>query len=137
MASNLSLAQTLLREAERCLQEARRYFAEGDWNLTIRRAQECVELALKGLLRAKGWEVPRRHDIGALVVEQMNLAGIGVEESERIIASSQRLAQQRAPAFYWEVVFQQPEAETALADAEFVLAWAREQLSLILNDAGG
>lgn len=137
MASNLSLAQTLLREAERCLQEARRYFAEGDWNLTIRRAQECVELALKGLLRAKGWEVPRRYDIGALVVEQMNLAGIGVEESERIIASSQRLAQQRAPAFYWEVVFQQPEAETALADAEFVLAWAREQLSLILNDAGG
>lgn len=44
MADNFSTAQTLMREAQNCLTEAKRYFTEGDWNFTIRRAQECARM---------------------------------------------------------------------------------------------
>lgn len=133
MATNFSTAQTLMREAENCLTEAKRYFAEGDWNFTIRRAQECVELALKGLLKAGGWEVPKRHDVGAIVLERLREVGITMETetAQKIASASERLAQQRAPAFYWEIAFTRNDAETAIEDAEFVLAWAKELLRRI------
>ncbi|MCS7186596.1 MAG: HEPN domain-containing protein [Armatimonadota bacterium] len=126
MASNFSTAQTLMREAQNCLTEAKRYFAEGDWNFAIRRAQECIELALKSLLKAGGWEVPKLHDVGAIVVERLRSVNIQVEAetAERIINASERLAQQRAPAFYWEVAFTHDDAKLAVGDAEFVLDWA-------------
>lgn len=115
-----------MREAQNCLTEAKRYFAEGDWNFAIRRAQECVELALKSLLKAGGWEVPKLHDVGAIVVERLRSVNIQVEAetAERIINASERLAQQRAPAFYWEVAFTHDDAKLAVGDAEFVLDWA-------------
>lgn len=130
MANNFSTAQALLREAQNCLNEAKRYFAEGDWNFAIRRAQECVELALKSLLKAGGWEVPKRHDVGIVIIErlrQVNIA-LATEIAERVISASERLAQQRAPAFYWEVAFTCDDAKLAVDDAEFVLAWAQETL---------
>ncbi|MEZ8220289.1 HEPN domain-containing protein [Candidatus Fervidibacteria bacterium JGI MDM2 JNZ-1-D12] len=130
MASNFSTAQTLLREAQNCLTEAKRYFAEGDWNFAIRRAQECVELSLKSLLKAGGWEVPKLHDVGAIVVERLRAVNVQVETemAERVINASERLAQQRAPAFYWEIAFARDDAELAIRDAEFVLAWTQEML---------
>lgn len=131
MTTNFGLAQTLMRESERCLAEAKRYFGEDDWNLTIRRAQESVELALKGLLRAGGWEVPKRYDVGALVIQQLLTCGLQVDlnTSDRIRQVSQILAEKRAPAFYWEATFERNEAEEALQDAEFVLAWSRAILT--------
>lgn len=130
MATNFSTAQTLMREAENCLAEAKRYFAEGDWNFTIRRAQECVELALKGLLKAGGWEVPKRHDVGAIVAERLQEAGIVMETevAQKIVSASERLSQQQAPAFYWEIAFTRDDAKLAIEDAEFVLAWAKGML---------
>ncbi len=130
MASNFSTAQTLLREAQNCLTEAKRYFAEGDWNFAIRRAQECVELSLKSLLKAGGWEVPKLHDVGAIVVERLRAVNIQVETevAEKVINASERLAQQRAPAFYWEIAFTRDDAELAIRDAGFVLDWAQEML---------
>jgi hypothetical protein len=130
VVDNFSTAQTLMREAQNCLTEAKRYFAEGDWNFAIRRAQECVELALKSLLKADGWEVPKRHDVGTVVVEQLRAANIPIdaETATKIINASERLAQQRAPAFYWEVAFTRDDAQSAVEDAEFVLAWAKEIL---------
>jgi HEPN domain-containing protein len=42
----------LTREARHILRrDARSALAEGDFNLTVRRAQEAVELALKGALK--------------------------------------------------------------------------------------
>lgn len=130
MADNFSTAQALMREAQNCLTEAKRYFAEGDWNFAIRRAQECVELALKSLLKAGGWEIPKRHDVGAVVIEQLRAVNIPVEAetAAKIVNASERLAQQRAPAFYWEVTFTYDDAQLAIKDAEFVLAWAKEIL---------
>lgn len=92
--------------------------------------QECVELALKSLLKAGGWEVPKRHDVGTVVIEQLRTVNIPVEAetAARIVNASERLAQQRAPAFYWEVAFTHDDAQSAVEDAEFVLAWAKEIL---------
>jgi len=38
------------------------------YNISIRRAQEAVELALKGILKVWGYEYPKKHDVGNLFV---------------------------------------------------------------------
>jgi HEPN domain-containing protein len=53
-----------LERARVILEEARSLQAKGVWNLVVRRAQEVVELALKGALQWAGLEVPRLHDVG-------------------------------------------------------------------------
>ena len=39
----------------------------------VREAQELVELALKGMLRAVGVEPPKIHDVGRLLIEHAGL----------------------------------------------------------------
>jgi HEPN domain-containing protein len=63
------IARSHLRQARLILAEAERYHRDGVWHLAVRRSQESVELALKGLLRAAGVEVPHVHDVSAFLVE--------------------------------------------------------------------
>jgi HEPN domain-containing protein len=42
---------------------------KGNFSDVIRKAQEAVELALKGMLRAVGGEPPKIHDVGGLLLE--------------------------------------------------------------------
>ena len=61
------MARSFFRRAKIVLREAERLQEDEAWNLVVRRCQEAVELALKGLLRAAGAEVPKIHDVsGAL-----------------------------------------------------------------------
>jgi len=62
--NNLELNQKLLTEAELIMGEVRRALEMRAWNLVVRRAQEVVELSLKGLLKLMGIEYPKVHDIG-------------------------------------------------------------------------
>ncbi|MFN3742682.1 MAG: HEPN domain-containing protein [Anaerolineales bacterium] len=71
------------------------------WNLTLRRAQEAVELALKGALWWAGLEVPRIHDVG--VVLRQNRHRFPPEFAAHIpkLASiSRALAAERERSFY-------------------------------------
>ena len=62
-----AMARSFLRRAATVLREAERLSGDGAWNLAVRRCQEAVELALKGVLRAAGTEIPKIHDVsGAL-----------------------------------------------------------------------
>ncbi|MBX3023422.1 HEPN domain-containing protein [bacterium] len=47
-----AMARSFLRRAAAVLREAERLHGDGAWNLVVRRCQEAVELALKGVLRA-------------------------------------------------------------------------------------
>jgi len=58
------MAQDYMKRASRCLKESRDAFQDGDFPITIRRAQECVELSLKAVLRGAAVEYPREHDVG-------------------------------------------------------------------------
>ncbi len=56
--TNLDMARSYLSGAQVILQEAEGLRRGQVWNLVVRRAQEAVELALTGLLRYVGLEVP-------------------------------------------------------------------------------
>ena len=70
--------EKLLREAERILQrEAEGALSEADFNIAVRRAQEAVELCLKGALKMLGVEYPKIHDVGSLFSEQVTILRAG------------------------------------------------------------
>ncbi len=92
--SYLRRAQTVLREAERLHQEE-------VWNLVVRRCQEAVELALKGVLREAGVEVPKVHDVsGALRRNLDRLPPHLAAEIDTLVSASRRLREERELAFY-------------------------------------
>jgi hypothetical protein len=64
-----SLARSYLAKARVRLKALAVLRDEGGYSDVVREAQELVELALKGMLRAVGIEPPKFHDVGGLLVE--------------------------------------------------------------------
>lgn len=96
---------------------------EGDFNMAVRRAQEAVELALKGALRTLGIEYPKVHDVGKVFADAVQRK-IGItdrEVLERITHISTRLSEERGLSFYGERLYGKAEAKEAHQDAQFVL----------------
>jgi len=117
--SGKDLILTAKRIMERDLQEA---WQDNDANIVVRRAQEVVELVLKGALKILGIEYPKIYDVGK-IFEQMVKKKIGEFDEEvmkRVVRISARLAEDRGPSFYGEKIFKREEAEEAYSDAKFV-----------------
>lgn len=84
----------------------------------VREAQELVELALKGMLRAVGVEPPKIHDVGPLLIEHTALFVPDARpDLQRAATISKRLRRDRELSFYGDVDFIPTEAYTA-ADAK-------------------
>jgi len=66
---NLSLAKSYLDKAQKRLKILPLLLGEDDYSDVVRKAQEIVELALKGMLRQIGIEPPKWHDVGPLILE--------------------------------------------------------------------
>lgn len=127
-------ARASIHRAELVLEEARRYEALGAWNLVVRRAQEAVEIALKGALLSAGVEVPRVHDVGPVLRRS---AGRFPEEFgrhiSRLVSISRALSVERERSFYGdeqsglppEELYDQQDAREALERASFVLEVCR------------
>jgi HEPN domain-containing protein len=95
---------------------------EGDYSMVVRRAQEAVELALKGGLSELGVEYPKVHDVGGLFGEvASSRLVVEAEVLDRISRISTRLSEERAPAFYGEKLYGRAEATEAQFDADFVV----------------
>lgn len=125
------MARSYLRRAKTVLREAQRLYEEQAWNLVVRRSQEAVELALKGLLRAAGAEVPKVHDVsGALRRNLDRLPRSVAAEIDLLISASRRLREERELAFYGdeetdteaEALFSRGDADDALEMAQRVIA---------------
>ena len=117
--------EKLVHESGRILErEVRGALNEGDFNLAVRRAQEAVELCLKGALKILGVEYPRVHDVAPLFSERVHQKSptVDVDVLQRIESASLWLSQARAPAFYFEREYGRAEARQALEEAEFVLS---------------
>ncbi len=130
--TNLSLAQSYLDKAEKRFKALAVLRAEGANSDVVREAQELVELALKGMLRAIGVEPPKYHDVGGLLLEHRNKIAPEVrEELGRAAEISKRLRKERELAFYGDIDFIPTEEYTtedagrAYADAEWVVRLAR------------
>ena len=118
-------------EGRKLIAEARRIYErevcaaldERDHNLTVRRSQEVVELALKGVLRTLCVDYPKVHDVGPVFAQQVprKIGDLDANVLERIQAISLWLAQARGPAFYLEADYGPADARRSANDSRYVL----------------
>lgn len=129
--TNGERADRLVGEALGVAGEMRTALADGRWNLAARRAQEVVELVLKGLLAEMSVDYPRSHDVAPVFIEAVRERGIEVDAGflAWLVPLSARLADVRAPAFYHEIAVEEGEAQEAVGGAERVLAFGQEFLA--------
>lgn len=123
MTTNKEQGEKLLKEAEWIFEkDLKSAMEEENYNLAVRRAQEVVELSLKGCLRILGIDYPKVHDAGFVFVrEASNKLGIKEDSLKEIERSSKWLSDARAPSFYGERDFTSEDAKKAFEDADYVL----------------
>lgn len=98
---NEELYKDYLLRAEGRLKALDTLFNESLWADVVRESQEVVELALKGLLRALHIEVPRIHDVSAVLEQnKAKLPEIVIQNLEKVSDISQQLRRDRELAFY-------------------------------------
>lgn len=98
---NRELAADYVRRSIIRLKALKVLFEAASWPDVVREAQEIVELALKGLLRAHGIEPPRIHDVSEiLLAERQRLPEKLHSEVERLAEISRQLRRDRELAFY-------------------------------------
>ena len=117
--SNGERGRRLLAAAGEHLTEMEGALSRSSWNIAVRRAQEVVELARKGVLTYLCIDYPKVHDAGGLFVATLAARQMSLSEVEAadVRAVSSRLAEQRAPAFYFEHDEEPAPARKAATDA--------------------
>jgi len=123
----------LIREAEGIFRrDVQGAMNEKDFNMVVRRAQEVVELTLKGALKILGVDYPKVHDVALLFSEKLQQKrGTGdINILQRIEEVSLWLVQSRTPSFYFERDYGAEDAEQALRDAAFVLAEVKKLMGI-------
>lgn len=118
-------------------------FERGMWAATVREAQECVELFLKGALRLVAVEPARTHDVAAALRSEAARFPEWVRPSiDALAAISTKLAGDRGPAFYGDEqrelgpqeLFHEDDARQAASDVELVFALCGRLLSELAAD---
>jgi hypothetical protein len=108
------------------------------WNLVIRRCQEATELALKGALLWATLDVPKTHDVGALLRQYADrFPAPFATQIPRLASISRALRVERERSFYGdeisgqppEMLYSQEDAQEAVEKAAFVLAVCRQLFS--------
>lgn len=132
--TNEEMARAYWDQAAEILREAENLYRRGVWNLVVRRAQEVVELALKGALRWVGVEVPRAHEVGIWLREHRHKFPEDFQrEVDRLASISRRLRREREVSFYGDeeigvppqALYSEADARESLQDATWVLECSR------------
>jgi len=127
-------ASLALKRAEVILSEAESLRAKEVWNLVVRRAQEGVELALKGALLWAGLAVPWVHDVGVFLRQnRRRFPAEFTRQIPRLASLSRALGVERERSFYGdeesglppEMLYDELDAVEALEKATFVLEACR------------
>jgi HEPN domain-containing protein len=125
--NNFKSGDRLIEDAEIYYEEMKSAFEKKRWNIVIRRAQEVVELSLKGILKIACIDYPKIHNVGPLFVKFIKEKNLKVEEKmlEKIQNISEKLAQKRAPAFYGEKIYSEKDAIDAVEGAKEILDFVK------------
>ena len=122
------LAADYLRRAEVRLRALDVLHDCESWADVVRESQECVELALKGLLHACGIDPPRTHDVSdVLLAERERLPASLRDQLDALCAISRELRRDRELAFYGSEdltpsgVYRREDAERARSGARRVV----------------
>ena len=134
--TNISLAKSYLKKATVRLDILDLLLEKEAYSDVVREAQEIVELAVKGMLRAVGVEPPKIHDVGGLLCEHKDKYTQDIaQEIEKIALISKRLKKERELAFYGDIDFipteeySKEDAKIAMQEANFVVEMARKVIS--------
>lgn len=128
--TNKEAARYSLKRAWVILDEAEHLRARGAWNLVVRRCQEVVELALKGVLLWAGLGVPHIHDVGGILRQHTERFPADFQQVlSRLASISRSLRAEREISFYGdeesglppEALYVATDADEALEKARFVL----------------
>jgi HEPN domain-containing protein len=133
--TNQTLAQAYLKKATDRLDILDVLHQKGAYSDVVREAQEIVELALKGMLRAVGIEPPKYHDVGGLLLEHRDRFVKDVSDMlDRAAKISKWLRKERELAFYGDIDFIPTEeysaedSSRAIKDAQFVVSLAHKTI---------
>lgn len=124
---NKTLADDYFTRAQHRLASLELLFQRESFADVVREAQEVVELCLKALLRKSNIEVPRLHDVSAILQEQQAHLPKAVQvHTRRLGEISHSLRRDRELAFYGtedltpSEFYRREDAQTALQDAKWV-----------------
>jgi len=130
--NSYEMAEDYLKRGGRCLGEAEEAFRDCDYPMAIRRSQECIELCIKGILRAASIEFPREHDVSDVLINT-EWRGIGspgwfVDRVESMAKIMREITPKRGPAMYGfegemkpaNAIFSVDDGIKATTDARFV-----------------
>jgi HEPN domain-containing protein len=126
--TNPKLALDYVLRAEHRLEALRVFLARGSHADVVRKAQEIIELCLKALLRASGISVPQIHDVGPILVTEIERLPQPVRSTAvRMAEISKALRRDREIAFYGSEdlipseFYSAADADRAFADARWIL----------------
>lgn len=123
------IALSYQKRAESRLTDARSALERGSFPDVVRYSQECVEMSLKGILRAVGIEYPKEHEVSTVLVSQSKrLPSQITERMDYLTKISSKLYDTRGPAMYGdeetgtppEEIFTKDDAKKSLGEAEKV-----------------
>ncbi len=125
---NQKLAEDYITRAEKRIFALKALIKVQAWADVVREAQECVELALKSLLRTANIEVPRVHDVSDIFIAHKSLLPKAVlKDLSQLIEISRRMRRDRELAFYGtedltpSEFYKEDDAQKAFTDTEFVV----------------
>ncbi|MFQ5842590.1 MAG: HEPN domain-containing protein [Thermodesulfobacteriota bacterium] len=131
--TNITLAQSYIKKATDRLDILDLLLKKAAYSDVMREAQEIVELATKGMLRAVGIEPPKFHDVGDLLLEHTDkYPGHISKHVEKIASISKRLRKERELSFYGDIDFipteeyTKDDAQEAIDGANFIVTVARK-----------
>lgn len=98
------MGRDYLSRAKRCLTEAEVALNEHDYSMTVRRSQECIEMAIKGILRLSGIEFPREHDVSDVLLKtewkEIGSPSWFMDNIEKLARIMREITPKRGPAMY-------------------------------------
>jgi HEPN domain-containing protein len=107
-----TMAQDYIKRVNRCFKESKDAFKDEDYPITIRKAQECVELSLKAVLRFIAIEYPRDHDVSsALEIARDKFPVWFSKKITEFMRISRDLSKKRGPAIYGYEAQQKPTSD--------------------------
>lgn len=128
-----SLANSYLEKSIVRLEMLKFLLEKNAYSDVIREAQETVELATKGILRKKGIDPPKFHDVSYLLLEHKDkFPELSIDQIQEIIRISKKLRKERELAFYGDIDFiptleyTYNDAKIAIEETTFIVELAKK-----------
>lgn len=135
--NNIKRSELLFIAADECIKQAQDSFDRGVWNISIRRAQEAVELDLTAILALIGIHYPKDHDQAPLAIRTLKIHGFDLgTDAEKIEKISIDLSRKRGPALHQEEGYEKEDAQKSLDDANFVISKIQKIKETLLQKIG-